>query len=1080
MQNYHRHTCYSNIFTPDSAASNEEYAKRAVELGHKVLSSIEHGWQGYYFQTYELAKKYNLKCVIGAEAYWVKNRLEKDNSNHHIILLAKNNNGREALNDILSEANITGYYYKPRVDLDLILSLPADDIFITSACIAFSGYEDIDDIILKFHKHFKKNFMLEVQYHNTDPQKKWNEHLLSLSDKYKIEIIVGLDSHYINEKDSWKRDNILNAKGMHYEDENDWYMDYPDDDIVIQRFKDQGILSSNQIKQAMNNTDICLSFEDYDNVSIFNKDIKLPTLYPEKTQEEKNKKYGVLITKKFKEFMKNLPPESYDERLEGIRMEVQTYKDTGMVDYPLLDYEIVKDAIEHGGLITDTGRGSAVGYWTNTLCGFSKVDRFTAAIKLYPERFISTTRILETHSLPDIDLNTGTPEIFEEAQVRVLGEDHVAPMIAFGTLKKKSAFKMYARAKDMDFSLANIISEQIAQYEEAVKYAEDEEKDLIDIYDYVDEQYREYIERSEEYQGIIADKKKAPSAYLLYQGNIRKEIGLIKCKSEASKKEYITCVIDGRIAEDYKFLKNDILKVDVVLLIDKVFKRIGIPHFDVNTLLSYIKKDKKVWDLYANGYTIGVNQVEQVGSRHKCMRYKPTNISELSAFIAAIRPGFKSMYDRFEKREDFRWGIDALDNLLRTEELPVSFIFFQEQCMSILNYAGFPIDQCYGIIKAIAKKHPEKVKPLKSQFLAGFKKHILEDENISDRLADEYSDKVWTVVNDNCGYSFNSSHAFCMALDSAYQAWQKVHYPYEFYEVNLQHFTDKGKKDKVAALKAEMKKAFNITEGDFKFRVDNRKFNADKEHHCIIPMLSSIKGIGNKVAQDLYDLRDNKYPRFTLLLKDIKEKTSCNKAHLEMLIKLDYFSEFGEINLLLKTVKLFNRFDGAKVLKKEKVTDIPEYILNKYCKETEKQWKVQESRALLDEVIFHIKDKIPKCKVSDRIKWELEFLGYINLTVPNTKDNYYYVQKMYDNKVSLYCIKTGETSLIKFRKKDFMANPFMEEQIIKVKEIRQEKKWKLLKDDQGNEILDSSGKKQWIRLDEYEDILSSWIVLKKS
>ena len=316
MQNYHRHTCYSNIFTPDSAASNEEYAKRAVELGHKVLSSVEHGWQGYYFQTYELAKKYDLKCVIGAEAYWVKDRLEKDNSNHHIILLAKNNNGREALNDILSEANITGYYYKPRVDLDLILSLPADDIFITSACIAFSGYEDIDNIILKFHNHFKKNFMLEVQYHNTDPQKKWNEHLLSLSDKYNIEIIAGLDSHYINEEDSWKRDNILNAKGMHYEDENDWYMDYPDDGIVIQRFKDQGILSSNQIKQAMNNTDICLSFEDYDDVSIFNKDIKLPTLYPGKTQEEKNRKYGVLITKKFKEFMKNLPPESYDERLE--------------------------------------------------------------------------------------------------------------------------------------------------------------------------------------------------------------------------------------------------------------------------------------------------------------------------------------------------------------------------------------------------------------------------------------------------------------------------------------------------------------------------------------------------------------------------------------------------------------------------------------------------------------------------------------------------------------------------------------------------------------------------------------------
>ena len=187
MQNYHRHTCYSNIFTPDSAAKNEEYAKRAVELGHKIISSVEHGFQGYYFETFELAKKYNLKCVIGAEAYWVKDRqkeystnttnkngeevFQKDKSNHHIIILAKNNNGREALNDILSEASITGYYYKPRVDLDLLLSLPPEDVFITTACIAFSGYDDVDDIILKLHNHFKNNFMLEIQYHNTDKQK---------------------------------------------------------------------------------------------------------------------------------------------------------------------------------------------------------------------------------------------------------------------------------------------------------------------------------------------------------------------------------------------------------------------------------------------------------------------------------------------------------------------------------------------------------------------------------------------------------------------------------------------------------------------------------------------------------------------------------------------------------------------------------------------------------------------------------------------------------------------------------------------------------------------------------------------
>ena len=572
MQNYHRHSCYSNIFTPDSAATNEEYAKRAVELGHKIISSVEHGWQGDYFGCFELAKKYNLKFVFGVEAYWVKDRQKeypsgfnkngeetfaKDRSNRHIIILAKNENGRQAINDVLSTANETGYYFKPRVDLELLLSLPAEDVFITSACIAFSGYEDTEEIIKLLHEHFGDNFMLEIQYHDTEKQKEWNTFLKRIGQENGIKLIVGLDSHYISESDAWKRDAILQAKGVFYEDESGWFMDYPSDDVVVERFLKQGIFSLEEIQDAMSNTDITLTFDDYDDVRVFSKDIKLPTLYPDMTTEEKNKLYRRLIGTKFLKYMESVPKEEYKRYYEGVDAEIKTYEDTGMVDYPLIDYQIVKDAVEHGGLITATGRGSAVGFFTNTLCGFSKVDRFTSAIKLYPERFISTTRILETHSLPDIDLNVGTPEIFEEAQVRVLGQEHVYPMIAFGTLKKKSAFKLYARATGLDFQIANTISEQIGKYDDAVKHAEEDEKENIDIYDYVDDEYRHYIESSEEYWGIISDKKKAPSAYLLYQGNIRREIGLIKCKSESTKKEYITCVIDGSVAENYKFLKND-------------------------------------------------------------------------------------------------------------------------------------------------------------------------------------------------------------------------------------------------------------------------------------------------------------------------------------------------------------------------------------------------------------------------------------------------------------------------------------------------------------------------------------------
>lgn len=936
MQNIHKHSYYSNLYGADAIPSYEEYAKRANELGHKVLSSVEHGWQGYYHQVYEVANKYDLKCVIGTEAYWVKDRHEQDKGNHHILICAKSNMGRESINDILSEANISGYYYRPRIDLELLMSLPPKDVFITSACIAFNGYEDIDSIIKQLHDHFGENFMLEVQSHNTPQQITWNSHLLELSDKWGIDLFAGIDSHYIYPQDNVLRDDLLASKGIHYDNEDNWYMDYPDDTILYNRFLQQGIFKDEQITRAMNNTDIALDFCDYDKVRVFMKDIKLPSLYPDKTQEEKNQIYTDLIHEKLEEYLIDIPEERRQEYRDGVDAEIQTYIDTGMVDYPLLDYAIVNDSIQNGCLVTSTGRGSAVGFFTNTLCGFSKVDRFTSAIKLYPERFISTTRILSTKSLPDIDLNCGTPEILEESQKRIMGEEHAAPMIAFGTLKKKSAFKIYAKSQNMDFELANKISNQISQYDEAVKLAEDDEKDNINIEDFVDKKYLPYLEQSKKYWGIVSDKKKAPCAFLLYDGNIRREIGLIKCKSESTKKEYITCCVDGTIAENYKFLKNDILKVDVVLLIAKVFEKIGIPSFNVNKLIESVTNDQKVWDLYANGYTLGLNQVEKEGSTKKCMAYKPHNVSELSAFVAAIRPGFKSMYDRFEQRVDFKWGIPSLDNLLRTKELPVSFLFFQEQVMSVLNYAGFPMDECYGIIKAIAKKHPEKVKPLKEKFIDGFRAKLIESENLSEDEAQMNAEKVWTIVNDNCGYGFNSAHAFCMALDSLYQAWQKANYPYEFYEVLLQHYSEKGNKEKVAALKQEMKTAFGINSGTYKFGADNRTFVADKEKQVIYPAMKAIKGFNNQIAEELYELsQNNTYDNFVDLLLDMKEKTSLKSDQLNILIKLDYFSDFGEANALTYIVTVFNTlYDKGwkKNIKQEKLM-LPHEFAVAFCDE---------------------------------------------------------------------------------------------------------------------------------------------------
>ena len=1087
MQNYHKHDSYSNIYVPDSAAVQEDYAKRAVEVGHKVLSSVQHGWAGYYFETFELAKKYDLKFIFGAEAYWVKDRHEKDRTNGHIILLAKNENGRRAINSILSTANEDGYYFRPRVDMELLLSLPADDVMITTACIAFWHYEDIEDLLVQLHNHFKNNLFLEIQYHNTEPQINLNKRILALSEKYGIEMIVGMDSHYIYPEQSKERDYILAAKNVHYDDEQGWYMDYPDDDTTMQRFLMQGVFTKEQIQKAMDNTDLLLDFDDYTVLPngepnpIFSKDIKLPTLYdgkheidgkllPKLSQDERNKEYSKLITRLFKEYMKSVPSEQYDEYFEGIKTEVQVIKDTNMSDYFLIDYYMVKRAIEMGGVLTNSGRGSSVGYFTNTLLGFSKVDRFQSPIKLYPERFISKSRILETKSLPDIDLNWGTPDIAAEAQEQVLGKDHAYPMIAFGTCKKKSAFKLYARAQNMDFDLANTISTQIEKYDEALKYADDDEKDDINIYDYVDEQYHSYIDASKKYQGIIMDKKKAPCAYLLYSGSIREEIGLIKCKSETTKKEYMTAVIDGAIAENYKFLKNDILKVDVVLLVDMIYKRIGIKPHTVNELMELVKNDQLVWDIYANGYTMGVNQVEKASTTRKSMKYQPRNVSELSAFIAAIRPAFKSMYSKLENREDFSYDIPAFDKILQTEELPQSFILYQEQTMNTLNYAGFPIDECYGIIKAIAKKHPEKVRPLKERFINGFRDRIMEEGTPKEK-AEEDAARVWQIISDSCGYGFNSAHAYCMALDSLYNAYLKAHYPYEFYEVLLQTYSDKGKKDKVAELKQEMSRAFGIIEGEYKFGLDNRKFVADPEHHTIYPSLLSIKGLSQGCANDLYTLGKKQYDTFYDLWKDLKKKKNLNSGKINTLIEIGYFDDFGSIGKIKRFVDILDKlYDRSQFSKSNPPMEFIKYI-KKYSEETEKQYRKFDFDSALHEIWYDLDDV--DITLGERLKFELDNIGYVKTCIPDMSPDYAFVQEYeckYKNpKLTLYRLCDGSTEIVKVRRKKYDEAPINVGDIIKTMECSEEGRWS----------KDSNGDWQQSQQDK-EYILKKWSFVRET
>ena len=760
-QNYHKHTHISNIIVPDSVVTNEDYCKRAVELGHSIISSCEHGTQGDYRECATLAEKYGLRWRYVTEAYFVIDRLaetdgKRDTTNAHMILAAKTEKGIGDLNELLSEANMTGYYGRPRIDLQLLMELDPADVFITTACLGgvFKyGFDEAERIIRTIESRFHGSFMLEVQNHNTDKQKEVNRFLLRMYRQYGIPLIMGVDSHYIYPEDAEARDKRLEANGLHYDDEDGFYMDYPSDDEAYERFVRQGVLPPALIREAMENTNVFLTFEDVK----LDRSKKLPTIYPDLTQEERNEKYRQLVRERWEAYKGGVSPVMWDEYEAGIQYEVDTITSTNMSDYFLLDYELVRRGKELGGMLTYTGRGSGPSYFTNTLLGFSSVDRFALPVTMYPDRFISKDRLL-AGNLPDLDLNCGDVAPFAQAQAEVMGEWRSAPMIAFGTMKRSAAWKMYCRANDVPFDVANAISESLKEYEEDCKYADETEREDIDARDYVPSEFHEYLLKSESYLGVINSISPHPCAYLLCQKDIRREIGIYRINSgQGSKKKVIyAAFITGATAEAYGYLKNDLLKVTVVKVNAEVYKRAGIPQPSVPELLELTRGDQLTWDMYAKGYTLGLNQAEKPKSTEKVMRYKPKNISEMSAFVAGIRPAFQSMINTLLERRHFSYGIPSLDKLLQTPEMPDSFILYQEQMMKVLQYGSFTPPESYSSIKAIAKKHPEKVLPLKERFLKGFASRLIADEGVSEDVAEKTSQDVWTIISDACGYGFNS------------------------------------------------------------------------------------------------------------------------------------------------------------------------------------------------------------------------------------------------------------------------------------------------------------------------------------
>lgn len=1009
LENYHCHKDFSNTSTPDCAESINVYAERIHEFGTKCLYSGEHGSQGNQFQVYKVAESEHLKYIHSSEVYWVKDRKEKDRANCHMIMAAKNAEGRGDINFALSMANIDGYYYKPRIDLELLFNIPKDNVIVTSACVAGWNYEDAEDIWLKIHKYFGDNFFLEVQYHNTNKQKELNKKILRIAKEHNIQIICGLDSHYVKEENAVKRDQILKYKNINYPDEEGWYLDYPDTKTVIKRFEEQGILNREEIYRAIMNTNVFVS--ECEEI-ILDRKFKIPSVYKDKTYKEKCKIYKDTLNKAYAK-----EKEKSKEKADGIRYEAKQVMEAGVVDYFLTSKAIVDDAVQNeGGILTTTSRGSAASFITNKLLGLTTVDRFNADIPIYPERFLTKERVL-AGQMPDIDLNVATQEPFVKAARKLLGEHGCYPLMAIEKLKEKAAWQLYAGANDVKPEDANQISKYLDEYNKALKYADDDEKEDIHVEDYIPEEYISLFKQSNEYQGITINLKVHACGHFIFDGDIRREVGLISAVSESTGKRTVCAAIEGGYLDEFGYVKEDFLIVDSVYLTYKFFHSIGmeVPTFD--ELRHMIDNDKKTWDIYANGITCCVNQCEKEATTNRVKKYKPQNLAELSSFIAAIRPGFASLLSTFLNREPYTTGEKKIDDLLSDT---AHFMIYQESIMKVLSFLQLQMGETYGVIKSISKK---KLKGEKKEHLLSELNHSWNDEFGN---TDNFKN-VWNVIEDSARYAFNSPHAYSMGGDSAYQAWFKAHHTKTFYEVAINHYQEKNKKDKIDALVKEAIKFWGYKLGGYEFGADNRKVTINEENKLIYPNLSSVKGFGEGVVDTLYELGQKEYETFTDVLTALFSN-SINKTIVNKLIRINYFKKYGDVNTLLEITRYYDLLNGAKQIAKDKAekNNLPFDVLTKYGNETAKQFNKLDSGKIINELI----SKIPyrELTLKERLDNQREVLGIVSDSDPKVSKRLYYVSELDIKKsivnIHLFEIYSGKTRDVKMWTSQYNRSPF--------------------------------------------------------
>jgi len=879
----HVHSEYSLL---DGANRIKDLPVRAKELGMNAMAITDHGVMYGVIDFYKACKKERIKPIIGCEVYVApRSRFDKepniDNDYSHLILLAKNNEGYKNLIKLVSQSFLDGFYYKPRIDLELLEEYH-EGLICLSACLAGSvnkailkgDLEKAEEVALWYKNLFKEDYYLELQHNGIKEQILANQNLIRLSRKLDIPLVATNDAHYLKREDSYNHEVLLciqTGKKMNDEDR----MRFETDELYVKSPEEMKEYFSN-VPEAIENT---VKIAEKCNVEFEFGVTKLPNYdVPEefKTHAEYFRKLcydGI-----HKRYGEN-PSKEVMDRLE---YEISVIEKMGYVDYYLIVWDFIHYAKTHG-ISVGPGRGSGAGSITAYAIEITDIDPMK--YKLLFERFLNPERI----SMPDFDVDfcyERRQEVIDYV-ARKYGQDHVSQIITFGTMAARMVIRDVSRALDIPYADADKLAKMIPfEIHITIKKALEQNRELKDLYQ-TDEQTKKILDIAMALEGLPRNASTHACGVVITKNPVDTYVPLYVNEGAVSTQFPMTTLEElGLLKMDFLGLRTLTVIADTLKFVKKV-RGIDV-EFDSQM------NDPKVYKLWSEGKSVGIFQFESAGMTNFMKELKPDGLEDIIAGVSLYRPGPMDQIPRYIKNklnpEHSEYTHPALIPILN---VTYGCMVYQEQVMQIVrDLAGYSLGRADLVRRAMGKKKLDVMAKEREYFIHGQtdeEGNIIIPGCVRNGIDETSANKIFDEMAEFAKYAFNKSHAAAYAVVAYRTAYLKAYYPTEFMAATLNSFL--GNLDKVPVYIDECKRLNieilkpDINKSYTKFAVygDEIRFG-----------MGSIKNVGTQAVDLIVAERkkNGEYKSFTDFCERISGE-AVNKKCIESLIKAGAFDEFG-------------------------------------------------------------------------------------------------------------------------------------------------------------------------------------------